>query len=256
MGGTEFLLACREVMESGQRRQGIGTLGEKTLHAVLKRYFDPRPEHHEVRTGPYVADIRGESGIVEIQTRSFDRLREKLDYFLGLGPVAVIYPISALKWVIWLDGDGNASPRRKSPKRPTACEILPELYRLGPLLRRQGLSFCAVLLEAEEYRLKDDWSADGKKGSTRFERLPVALLDQVWLRGPEDYKKLIPPSLPDEFTAKEFGRAAGLSPKKSSVAAKVLYDLGAVERTGRVRGAYLYRRRPDSDRLADGVAGV
>ena len=46
--------------------QGIGTLGEKTLHRVLKAYFQPDPSKCEVRVGPYVADALTESGIVEI----------------------------------------------------------------------------------------------------------------------------------------------------------------------------------------------
>lgn len=58
--------------------QGIGTLGEKTLHRVLKAYFQPDPSKCEVRVGPYVADALTGSGIVEIQTRSFYKLRPKL----------------------------------------------------------------------------------------------------------------------------------------------------------------------------------
>ena len=42
MDEARFLAACREAMED-DRRGGIGTLGEKTLHAALKRY---RSEEH------------------------------------------------------------------------------------------------------------------------------------------------------------------------------------------------------------------
>ncbi len=242
MDKTAFLLACQSVMNGGKRSAGVGTLGEKTLHAVLKTYFDPDATHHEISVGPYIADVFNKDGIIEIQSRDFYRLREKLDLFLRAAPVTVVYPVPVEKWLIWLDEDGEASSKRKSPKHWGACEILPEIYRLKDLLGREGLRFCAVLLELEEYRLKNGWGNGGKRGSTRIDRLPVNLLGEVWLSSPEDYLALIPESLPEEFTAKEFVRAAGLSPRKASAALGTLLAAGAVARTGKVRNAYLYRR--------------
>lgn len=242
MDRTAFLMACHDVMGREHVRQGIGTLGEKTLHAVLKRCFDPDEDHHEVKVGPYVADIKNETGFVEIQTRQFFRLRKKLEYLLTQAPVTVVYPVPAEKWVVWLEPDGSAGPRRKSPKRPTACEVLPELYGIKAQLFQEGLSFCVLLLEAEDYRFRNGYGPDGKRGSTRFERLPVDLLGEVWLKNPEDYAQLIPAALPEEFTAKEFGRAARLAEKRAGAAINVLFSLGAVKRTGKTGNAYLYRR--------------
>lgn len=242
MERDDFLAACRTVLQGERQTMGIGTLGEKTLHAVLKTSFDPDTAHHEQRVGPYVADVYDGERFVEIQTQALYRLRGKLEYFLTLGPVTVVYPVPALKWMVWLEEDGKATPRRKSPKRAGPWEILPELYGLKPLLGREGLSFCVLLLEVEEYRLKNGWDESGKRGSTRFDRLPVDLLGQVRFSAPEDYLALVPNDLPEEFTVKEFGRAAKLSSKKAGTALNVLYSVGAVERTGKRGGAYLYRR--------------
>lgn len=243
MDNTRFLQACQTVLDQGRQGGGIGTLGEKTLHAVLKLYFDPDPTHHEQKAGSFVADIRNERGFFEIQTGSFYRLREKLDAFLPEAPVTVVYPIPAKKWLIWLEEDGTATPRRKSPRQGTAADILPELYRIKSFIGREGLRFCAVLLELEEYRLKNGWGNGGKRGSTRFERLPIALLDEVWLSSPEDFLKLVPDTLPETFTVKEYGKAAKLSPKGASVGVSVLVSAGALERVGKLNRAYLYRRR-------------
>lgn len=242
MDRTRFLWACQKVMGGGHVRQGIGTLGEKTLHAVVKRYFDPDEEHHEIKAGRFVADVRNEAGFVEIQTRQFFRLRKKLEYFLTQAPVTVVYPVPAKKWVVWLDPDGAAGPRRKSPKRPTACQVLPELYGIKDLLSLEGLSFCVLLLEAEDYRFRNGYGPEGKRGASRFERLPVDLLEEVWLKCPEDYAQLIPDTLPEKFTAKEFGKAARLTSKEAGVAINVLFTVGAVERVGKTGNAYLYRR--------------
>lgn len=242
MDQTRFLQACRKAMVA-PAHGGIGTLGEKTLHAVLKYYFEPSQACHEVPVGPYVADIKGEHGIIEIQTRGFERLRAKLDFFLVENTVTLVYPVPTEKWLIWLDEDGSASPRRKSPKRAAPCEVLPELSKIKPFLPRENLRICVVCLEVEEYRLKNGWSEDGKKGSTRFERMPVALLDEIWLESLEDYKKLLPHTLPDPFTAREFSKAARLSAIKTSFSLAVLRSVKAITQVGKRGKAYLYSQR-------------
>ncbi len=238
---SALLAACREEMAGERVRAGIGTLGEKTQHAVLKRLFGPEEESREVKVGPYVADVFGEEGIVEIQTRGFDRLREKLTYLLQAAPVTVVYPVPQVKWLIKVQEDGALGPRRRSPKRPGPWEILPELYRIKPLLGREGLTFCVLLLEVEEYRLERPQVKVGRKRTVRFERMPVSLLGQVWLRGAGDYGKLLPPGLSEGFTAKDFSKAAQLSLSGARAGLNVLRALGAVEVTGKKGRAYVYR---------------
>ena len=55
-----FAAACRAVQETGRADQGVGTLGEKTLHAVLKRMIEPNMARHEVKLGRYTADVLNE----------------------------------------------------------------------------------------------------------------------------------------------------------------------------------------------------
>ena len=78
---------------------GIGSLSEGSLHHLLKFYFEPDADRHEVGVGRYFADILNEDGIIEIQTRALYRLSPKLDAFLPLYPVTVVYPVAAVKQV-------------------------------------------------------------------------------------------------------------------------------------------------------------
>ena len=44
-------------MQYGLRgKNGIGTLGEKGIHAILKNYYQPDETLHEIHIGPYVVD--------------------------------------------------------------------------------------------------------------------------------------------------------------------------------------------------------
>ncbi len=238
MDESRFLEACREVLSEGTRPAGIGALGEKSLHAALKRYLEPREACREVLVGRYVADIVNEAGITEIQTAGFGRLREKLEFFLPHYPVALVYPVAAVKWLISVGPDGSQSRRRRSPKTGGAWEMLTELYSIRDLLKEPGLTLCAMLLEVEEYRLKDD---RGRRGYTRWERMPVRLLEEVWARGPEEFPRLLPPDLPEAFTSKEFRACGHFSPMNGSLALSAARELGAVERIGNQGRAYLYR---------------
>ena len=238
MDESRFLACCRQVMEDAGRGGGIGTLGEKSLHAALKLYLEPEEVHREVMVGRFVADIVNEDGIMEIQTAGFGRLREKLDFYLPHYPVTVVYPVAGVKWLISVSGEGGMSRRRRSPKAEGPWSILPELYSLREQLKHPGLRFCVPVLEVEEYRLKD---GRGRRGYTRWERMPVRLLDEVWVRGPADYPLLLPPGLPAEFTAQDFRRCGGFPPMNGSLALSAARELGAVERVGSRGRAYLYK---------------
>ena len=114
---ARFEAARDKIIGKNRVRQGIGTLSEKTMHAVLKHYYAPDEDMHEIPIENYVADIYTGTEIIEIQTRSMDRMRKKLEAFLPLYPVTIVYPIPREKWLYWIDEEtGEVSQKRKSPK--------------------------------------------------------------------------------------------------------------------------------------------
>lgn len=103
------------IVGTERARVGIGTLQEKTIHAVLKDYYAPDIAMQEVPVGGFVADICTGTEIIEIQTAHFDNMRKKLDCFLADYPVTVVYPIPQIKYLIWVDVEtGECSKPRKS----------------------------------------------------------------------------------------------------------------------------------------------
>ena len=157
---------------------GIGTYMEKTIHIFLKNYFEPNTEFHEMPLGKKCADISNEHGIIEIQTRSFNNLRSKLEAFLPENKVTVVYPYAAIKWLSWLDPEtGEITKKRKSPRKQTVFDSFYELYKIRPYLSHPNLNVYLIGLEVEETRLLTGWSKDRKKGSTRVDRLPVKITE-------------------------------------------------------------------------------
>lgn len=238
-----FLQACDEVIGQQQGLNGIGTLGEKTLHSVLKCYLSPEHINHEIKVGGFVADICTGNEIIEIQTRNFDKLRRKLEVFLSFAPVTIVYPIPNTKWIRWVNPQtGEISPPRKSPKPGSPYTIFPELYKIKSYLINSNLRVKIVMINLEEYRFLDGWSQDKKKGSTRSDRIPTELINELEIDGRQGYQLLIPDSLESEFTVKDYKKASGLPLHTSQTALHVLNYVGAIERIGKKGRAYLYQR--------------
>ncbi len=236
-----FEQVCDDVIGQAQGMNGIGTLGEKTVHAVLKSYLEPNRINHEIKVGGFVADVCTGKEIIEIQTRNFDKLRRKLTTFLEFAPVTIAYPIHNIKWIRWVNPQtGEISPPRKSPKPGRPYTIFPELYKIKNYLLNPNLNLKILMINLEEYRFLDGWSQDKKKGSTRCDRIPIELIDEISITCQEDYKLLIPATLTDSFTSKDFKKASGLSISQSQTALNVLHYVGAVDRIGKKGNSFLY----------------
>lgn len=244
---TRFRAACAEIVEGARAEnnrdaRSIGTLSEKTLHAVLKRYFELDGGICEIKFGRYVADVvLGERGIFEIQTRAFNVLRNKLEAFLGIADVTVVYPIPRLKWLCWVDNEtGETTAKRKSPRTGSVYDAFGELYKIKMYLDHPKLHLCFVLLECTEYRFLNGWSKDKKKGSSRCERIPNELIGEFYIREIGDYKQLVPQGLPARFTAKDYAKSVGRNHRLGQTALNVLAHVGAVRRVGKQGRSFLY----------------
>lgn len=245
MDTDKFEQACNAVIHNPITREGIGTLQEKTLHAVLKYYYEPDSAYHEQRIGSYVADIAREREIIEVQTRNFNAMRGKLTSFLKEYDVTIVYPIPHIKWLRWLNEEtGEISPRRKSPKTGTPYTAFKELYRIKQFLKHPNLHLDLIFIDLEECRLLNGWSKDKKKGSTRYERIPVALFDVLHIYNTADYEKMIPDNLPMPFSSKDYSKCTKLTLSHAQTALNILHYLELVTRVGKKGNAYLYEITP------------
>lgn len=240
----DFENARQEAATHLQERAGIGTLQERSLHAALKYWFEPDAQFHEVKLeGGCVADICDGHRVVEIQTGSLYALRDKLNRLLSDWPVTVVHPISRRKRLIWVDPEtGEATPPRLTSKIGRFSDAVDQLYALLPLIDDPNLTVVLLMVDLDEYRLRDGWSRDGKRGSHRTERLPTAMGDSLVLACRKDYAALLPADLPQMFTAAEFGKAARLTAKKAGKAISFFVRLGLIVRSGNRGRAYEYTR--------------
>lgn len=238
---------CRTPAASNEvekMRNGIGELKERTLHATLKNLLQPDQAKQEVKCCGYVADIRDENRIIEIQTGNFHSMKDKLRCYLENGyDVTIVYPVTRTKWLIWIDqSNGNLTKKRRSPKTGVPQELFYELVYLKEFLPHERLHFHICMVDTEEYRNLNGWSNDRKRGSTRAERIPVAMEDWIKLDTPQDFEKLLPESLDDTFCVKDFAAACRISETLASRGITVLTKLGVIRRIGKKGRAYVYEK--------------
>lgn len=244
----------RRIAEAAARERhvqgalGFGTLQEKRLHAVVKKYLCEDTDFHEVgvKDTRYVADVRVGDEIYEVQTGNFSPLKAKIAHYLSATDctVTVVYPLAAERKVAWIDpSDGSVSAPRKIGIRSRAEDVLPALYPLLPFLSEPRLRFRILLLSVEDFRLLNGWSADRKRGSSRYERVPLDLLDDITLSTPADYLRFLPRELPSPFKVSDFSRLTRLRGRDAYSAVRVLASLGLLRQTDPIGRAMAFERK-------------
>lgn len=241
MNQEAFEQAKLKVLLKQHDPHGFGTLQEKTVHAVMKLYYEPDIDYHEVPIEGYIADIYTGSRIIEIQNGNFNRLRDKLNAFLPLYPVMVVLPIPHYKWVIYMDEEsGELSGKRKSPITGSIYSAFPELYKIKSFLMHPNLSFAFPLIDMNEYRLLQSRGKGKRRKGSRYDRMPLALYDEILMERPEDFVQVIPYELEEPFTVKEFAKAAHIRCDLAQVTLHILHSMNLVTRPGKHGHAYLY----------------
>ncbi len=242
MTNEQFEQAKQLIIGKVREKQGIGTLAEKTVHAVLKHAYAPDADMHEIPIENFVADIYTGTEIIEIQTRQFNKMRKKLETFLALYPVTIVYPIPHKKWLIWVDEEtGELSEKRKSPLTGNEYMGFIELYKIKPFLTDENLRIRFVLIDMDEYKLLNGYGKDKKKRATRFDRIPLLLEREVVIEQKEDYMQFVPYDLPDEFSVKDFAKAAKIQAKLAGTVVHILHHVGILSKTGKKGNSFLYR---------------
>lgn len=240
-----FLSARDEALAREKAAGGIGVLNERTLHAAIKLYLEPSELCREVTLGRRTADIVGEDGVIEIQTRAFEKLRPKLEEFLPLVRVTVVLPIAESRRVWHISPeDGSVSGGRKSPVTGTAFSAFAELCKIEKYIGHENLTLRLMFFHVDDYRVPD--KKHSRRGTVRYDRVPSDLTDEIFIRTQADLALLLPPELPLEFTSAQLAKLGRVKPAVARSALTLLTRAGITQRTGKSGRYYLYRLKEET----------
>ena len=222
----------------------IGSLNEKSLHADLKRWYARPGDRIEVLVDGFVIDIVRGDLLIEIQTRNFSALKQKLARLTAQHPVRLVYPIAQERWIVKLAGDEQGIlSHRKSPHRGGFTELFKELVSFPQLLAQPNFSLEALLIREEERRAYDGKRAWRRKGWVTQERRLIEVVEQRRFDTPADLAALLPSDLASPFTTVDLAAALGKPRRLAGQMVYCLHKVGALGRVGKQGRAMLYERQ-------------
>jgi hypothetical protein len=211
----------------------IGTLREQQLHAGLKQWLAQPGDTFEQKVDGYYIDIVRDDLLIEVQTGSFLKLKNKLNKLLANHRVLLVHPVAATKWIVRKTKRGRKLTRRKSPKRGRIEDIFSELLYIPEIAVHPNFQLRVLLVEQE-----DIWKDDGR-GSWRRKHWSVSdkvLVDVVGgaeFRRLDDYLALIPGNLKVPFTHRQLAEALKAPIWVSTRMSYCLRKMGALEIQGK-----------------------
>jgi ribosomal protein S25 len=213
---------------------------EQTLHEQLKELYARETGEIESTMGDYRVDVVRGDLLIEIQTRSFSSIRDKLRDLTQENRVRLVHPIAYQKWITRLDEDKKQVSRRKSPRRGRVEDVFSELVYLPKLLMSPNFELEVVLVDLEEYWIDDGRGSWRRRRWSIHDKKMLELRERYLFKSPENFKQLIPEALPKEFTSRMLSKETGLNMRLAQKMLYCLTKMNIVERNGKKGRAYLY----------------
>ena len=198
----------------------IGTYQEYSLHEALKNSYKSANGNIEVKIENYIIDVVNGKQLIEIQTRNFSQIRDKLENLLQLQySVILVHPIFEEKLLKTRIDDKISI--RTSPKKENLFQMFDELVFISDLFRYPNFSFEIVFTKVEitRNRIKPN------KYKVADKRL-IEVSGKKTFKRPEDFLFIIPYELQQKLTTRSLMTRLGI---KYSLASKMVYFLNKID---------------------------
>jgi hypothetical protein len=215
----------------------------QSLHSALKDWYARPEDRQEVTIDGYVIDVVRDDLLIEIQTRSFAKIKRKLLDLVSHHPVLLAYPVAQAKWIVILDADGT-SPlgRRKSPKRGNVVQVFAELVSFPTLLADPNFSLDVLLTQEEETRIHDPRRGWRRRGWVTHKRHLIQVVERHHFGSAQDMAVLLPGDLREPFTTTDLAAALGQRRRLAQRMAYCLREMGVISQVGKKGNSILYAR--------------
>ncbi len=198
----------------------IGTYQEYSLHDALKELYKADTGKTEVKIENYIIDVVKNSSLIEIQTRNFSQIREKLMNLLQLNySITLVHPIYEEK--IFKTQIEDQISIRRSPKKDNLFEMFNELVYIPELIKypKFTLEIVFTKIEIQRKRIKQNKYKVADKKLLEITRT-------FRFTKPEDFLFLIPYELQHKLTTKSLMTRLGIH---YNLASKIIYFLAKIE---------------------------
>lgn len=220
---------------------GIGVLNESSLHYQIKQWYGQPGDRFEVKVEGNVIDIiRGEH-LIEIQTKNFNAIKNKITKLIPNYKITLVYPIALEKWITTTNEEGEVISRRKSPQKSEIIDIFKELVSIPELINNSNLTIDAILIHEEELRCQDGKGSWRRKGTSIVDRNLIKVIATKSISGVNDYLNFLPEDLPQEFTNKILADIMKIKIEKIRRITYCLKKINVIEEVGKKGHELLFK---------------
>ena len=183
-------------------------MNEVSLHSEIKKAYSLPGDQFEVRLDNYIVDILRGNLAIEVQTKNFSALKEKLQTLTKKYQVRLVYPLTEKKWITHVTKDQTVLDKRKSPRKGRLTDLFGELVMIPHMIGVENFSLEILFIDEEEVRCDDGKGSWRRKGVSIKERKLLKVNDRMLFQNRADYLKILPESLNGVFTNRELAKLA------------------------------------------------
>jgi hypothetical protein len=217
-------------------------MNEYSLHSEVKSAYSLPGDQFEVKLGNYVVDILRENLAIEVQTKNFSALKQKLQKLTDNYQVRLVYPLWERKWITHISKDQLTQSRRKSPTRGRLTDVFRELVMITEMIRKENFSLEVLLIDGEEVRFNDGKGSWRRKGLSIKDRKLLKINSRFLFSNRLDYLKLLPAGLNEVFTNADLAKLAKMSVRTAGQMTYCMRKSGALQINSRDRRGLAFQR--------------
>ena len=208
-------------------------MNECSLHSEIKKVYSLPGDQFEVKLGNYIVDILRENLIIEIQTKNFSALKEKLQLLTENHRVRLVYPLPERKWITHVTKDSTILNTRKSPRKGKLTDLFGELVMIPNMIGEETFSLEVLLIDEEEVRCDNGKGSWRRRGVSIKDRKLLKVNDRILFQTKSDYLKILPESLNEVFTNRELAKLAKISVRTAGQITYCLRKGGVIRLAGK-----------------------
>ncbi len=227
------------VQNTAEIRSGLSNEG--SLHSEIKQWYARPGDRFEVRLNGYIVDILRDDHVIEIQTRNFLAIRNKLLTLCKTHQVRLVHPVFAEKWITRInEPGGEIIGKRRSPKKGTIISLFDELIRIPDLINLNNLTIEVLLIRAEEIWCQDGKGSWRRKGVSIIDRKLLDVFESVTFQDKADFLKCLPANLIQPFSNKSLALKLGCKTQSAGKVTYCLKKMGVIKEIGKIGNQLLF----------------
>ena len=217
-------------------------MNECSLHSEIKKVYSLIGDKFEVKIGNYIVDILRDNLIIEVQTKNFSALKEKLQVLTENHRVRLVYPLPEKKWITHVTKDHVVLKSRKSPRKGRLTDLFAELVMIPHMINEENFSLEVLLIDEEEVRYDDGRGSWKRKGVSVIDTKLLKVNDRILFQTKADYLKILPENLNEVFTNRELAKLAKIPVKTARQITYCLKKGGVIRLAGKNRREHIFQR--------------